>query len=143
MPFTSAYAHDRERSKRYATINNEESLTQQDDAKDADINVIVGRFLKTGQLPQVTLAPLHGNFLSAPDFREIQERLRTANEAFAQVPAEIRKRFGNDPAEFIAFASDEKNLDELRKLGLAPTPPPPAPDPAPIKVEVINKEPPK
>lgn len=143
MKFTSLYKHDRERSASFATVNNEESVTQQDDATEADINVIVGRFIKTGQLPNVTMQPLSGDFVTAPDFRDIQERLRIANEAFAEVPAEIRKRFGNDPAEFIDFASKKENLPELRKLGLAMPEKAPPKEPDPIKVIVTNPEPPK
>ena len=35
------------------------------------------------------------------------------------MPADVRARFNNDPALFVDFCSDEANLDEMRKLGLA------------------------
>lgn len=116
-------------------------MTQQGDASEADINVIVGRFLKTGQLPQVQSQPLYGDFTNADDFRSMQDKLKAANDAFSEIPAKIRSRFNNDPAEFIEFASNKDNLPELRKLGLAPEEPPPTKEPDPIKVIVTNPDP--
>lgn len=139
MNFRTAYNFKTEED--FSTHNTEESMTQQDDANETDINVIVARFTKTGQLPQLQAAPLSGDFTTALDFRECQERLHAANMAFAEIPAKIRSRFNNDPAEFIEFASNKDNLDELRKLGLANPAAPPPKEPEPIKVIVTNPEP--
>lgn len=141
--FRTVYTHDRAISALFATVNDEESMTQQDDKNETDINVIVGRFVKSGQLPQVNMTPLTGDFTNAIDFRRAQDLLKEANDAFAEVPANIRKRFNNDPAEFIEFANNKDNLDELRKLGLATPAAPPPKEPEPIKVIVTNPEPPK
>lgn len=141
MKFQTPYTHDQSRSKDFATINTEDSMTQQDDAKDCDINIIVARFTKTGQLPQLQQSPLGGDFTNALDFRECQQKLHDANMAFAEIPAKIRSRFNNDPAEFIEFASNQENLDELRKLGLANPAAPPPKEPEPIRVIVTNPEP--
>lgn len=143
MKFRTIYTHDRAVSALYAYNSTEESLTQQDDAKDCDINVIVARYIKTGQLPNVTQTPLGGDFTNAFDFRQCQEKLHEANMAFAELPAHIRKRFSNDPAEFIEFATNKDNLDELRKLGLANPAAPPPKEPEPIKVIVTNPDPAK
>ncbi|QXP08056.1 MAG: internal scaffolding protein [Arizlama microvirus] len=42
-----------------------------------------------------------------------------ANEQFANLSAHVRKRFQNDPQEFLQFTSDPENLPEMVKLGLA------------------------
>lgn len=97
----------------------DKSLAQQHELEETDINVIVKRFGVTGMLPQRTLPPLFGDFTDVVDFREAQTKIREAQEAFDALPAEVRFRFGNDPAEFVEFATDEANIDELRKLGLA------------------------
>lgn len=144
MKFATAYTHDDKRSGFFSTENTEDSLTQQDDAKDADINVIVSRFNKTGQLPQVTAQMIQGDFTNAPDFRKCQEQLKAAQDAFQDIPAKIRSRFNNDPAEFIDFATNKENLDELRKLGLAEPAKAPPKEPEPMKVIITNPpEPPK
>jgi len=133
----------REHSKKFATFNNEESMTQQSDAADCDINVIMKKYGATGMLPQVQMQAMQGDFSEADDFRSVQEKIKAANDAFAAVPAHIRKRFGNDPAEFIEFATNKDNLDELRKLGLAEPEKKPPPEPPPMKVIVTNPEQPK
>jgi phage internal scaffolding protein len=65
---------------------------------------------------------------SAPEFQVAMGVIASANEAFDSLPANVRKRFSNDPAEFLAFFEDPGNQEEAIKLGLAerlpdPTPP--------------------
>lgn len=105
----------------------DKSLAQQHERDETDINVIVKRFGVTGVLPQRTLPPMFGDFSDVVDFRGAQDKIREAQEAFDSLPAEVRFRFQNDPAAFVEFASDEGNIDELRKLGLAK-----AKDPEPV-----------
>lgn len=135
--FNSPYNYTRGVSALYATVNNEESLTQQGDAAECDINVIVKRFSgQGGLLPNVTQQPMFGDFTEVGDYRSMVEKVNQANELFASVPAEIRRRFGNDPQEFINFCANKDNLDELRKMGLAnklPDPPKP-PEPMPVRI---------
>lgn len=141
MKFMTPYRSTRERSNSFATINREPSMTQQTDKDETNINVIVGRFLKTGQLPTIQASAIQGDFTNALDFRQANEQLRKATESFEALPAHIQKRFAYDPAEFIDFTSKEENLPELRKLGLANEPAPPPKEPAPIKVIVTNPDP--
>lgn len=103
----------------FGTVNNEESLTQQSDRDETDINIIMERYSKTGMLPQLNMEAMTGDFSEAVDFRTAQEQILAAREAFLEVPAKLRARFHNDPQEFIDFATDPENLPELRKLGLA------------------------
>lgn len=96
----------------------DKSLAQQHLADECDINVIVARYMKTGELPQRHLPPMQGDFSAAPDFQTAMNLIVDAQRAFMEQPAEIRNRFGNNPAEFVAFCSDEKNRDEMRRMGL-------------------------
>lgn len=108
----------------------DESLTVQADAVDADINVIVKKFVRTGVLPLRQVPPLEGDFSNVSDYHEAMNLIRQADESFMSVDADIRARFDNDPGKFVAFCSDEKNLDEMRKMGLAvPKDVPAEPDP--------------
>lgn len=97
----------------------DKSRALQSQAQDADINVIVKRFGVTGQLPQGLRLPTYGDFSEVVDYRTALDAVRAAEASFMEVPAEIRRRFGDDPQAFVEFCSDEKNYDELVKLGLA------------------------
>lgn len=96
------------------------SLAKQSFAEEADINTIVRRFKISGELPVGVRLPSYGDFALVDDFKSAMDSLALANESFDAMPAEVRARFHNDTAEFVAFCSDDKNLEEARKLGLVP-----------------------
>lgn len=103
-----------------ATRDTEPSMTQQSFKDDVDINVMMHRMGVTdGALPPVALHPnFFGDFSDVPDFREALDRTHQANERFAALPADLRKRFGNDPVELYAFVTDPSNHEEAVRLGL-------------------------
>lgn len=112
------------------------SLTNQSEAADADINTIVKRFGVSGVLAQRADALLEVDFGEVFDFQSAQNAVIAAQRQFAGLPAKIRERFDHDPAKFIAFFEDEKNIDEAIALGLVikrekpQDPPKPADPPA-------------
>lgn len=97
----------------------DKSLALQSQAEDADINVILKRFGVTGQMPVSARPVTYQDFEGIFDFRTALEAVRAGEEAFMQLPAEVRSRFSHDPQVFVEFCSDPANLPELRKLGLA------------------------
>lgn len=113
-----------------------ESMCQQHFAEESDINTIVRRFGLTGELPSGLRAPEYGDFTGVTDYKSALEAVIAADEAFMQMPAEVRARFQNDAGLFVDFCSDEANREELGKLGLlkdvpvaskeVPAPPAPA-----------------
>jgi len=108
----------------YATNNTEPSMTQVADASETNINIIMAKYQKTGQLPRVLVEPLFGDFTEAPDYRQAVEAVNAAHEAFMEIPAKIRMQFGNDPQEFIKFCADPNNKADLDKWGLTEPPKP-------------------
>lgn len=85
-----------------------------------NINKIMQRFQKTGQLPDlIKRNPQYGDFSSTPDYLNAQLTIVKAHEQFEALSSTVRKRFQNDPAQFLEFMGDEKNIDEIVKLGLA------------------------
>lgn len=100
-----------------------DSMTQQEFAKECDINEIVRRFGLTGQLPENLRFPVSGDFTGVGDFHEAMNLVRQAEEEFLRVPAEVRARFQNDPGQLLAFLEDGKNREEAIKLGLVSPPP--------------------
>lgn len=97
-----------------------EAVTRQEFRDECDVNVLMAKYQKSGVLPQGRGTPQYGDFASLPEFMDAQNMISVAKEAFASLPAAVRLRFGNDPAQFVAFAEDADNLPQMRKWGLAP-----------------------
>lgn len=108
-----------EASRQSALRCEDPSLTVQSQKEEADINTIVRRFGLTGELPQGVRVPSYGDFDVVNDYRSALEALDSAKRSFAAMPSEVRRRFDNDPGAFVEFCSDSRNLEEMRKLGLA------------------------
>lgn len=116
----------------------EPTRTKQEFRDETDINTLLRRFSVTGELPTGVRMPTYGDFDIVMDFQSAANAIAQANEAFEQMPAEVRRRFDNDPERFVAFCSDRDNLAEARKLGLVPPeelPPKPAPAGGPPEPE--------
>ncbi|QXP08444.1 MAG: internal scaffolding protein [Arizlama microvirus] len=104
-------------------IDESESVVQQQFAAECDINEIVRRFGLTGELPSNVRMPVSGDFQDIEDFQSAMLRVREAQEAFMQLPGEVRARFAHDPQRLMAFLEDGSNRDEAIKLGLVVPPP--------------------
>ncbi|AXH71824.1 MAG: internal scaffolding protein [Microviridae sp.] len=119
----------------------DKSLTVQSDADEADINVLVERLGLGYQTPPGVFIPSYGDYTDVRDFQSAMNAVRYASEAFMLLPADTRARFNNDPEALLQFCSDEKNLDEAVRLGLAVKKPEPV-KPAPIEVVDVTPTPP-
>lgn len=120
MFIRSAYNYDRvAASLRAVVVNALPSMTIQSGKDEADINVLVRRFGLTGMITGVERPPALEEFADIFDFQSAMNLINQADRSFKAMSAETRSRFNNDPARFVAFCSDEKNLDEMRKMGLA------------------------
>lgn len=100
----------------------DETLTEQQHIEEADINYIAERFMRTGEMPQLLNMPTSGDFDETTDFQSAMNVIAQAKQEFMALPAKMRTRFNNDPAELIAFLEDEENRPEAIKLGLVPKP---------------------
>lgn len=112
-----------EASNASALLCEDPSLAQQHARDECDINTIVKRFGLTGELPSNVRTPTYGDFADATDYHTAMNAVIAANEAFMQLPADVRTRFNNDAGAFVDFVSDDSNRAEAEKLGLVlPTP---------------------
>lgn len=98
------------------------SLAVQSQKDEADINNIVRNFGVTGQLPVGVKIPQYGDFDGVDDYRSAIDAVRAAEDSFMKLPSSLREKLGNDPGRFVDYAADPGNLEEMRKLGLAPVP---------------------
>lgn len=104
---------------RVATINNEPSMTQQQFAKECDVNEIMRKYETTGQLTHIARNPgVYADFTNIEDYHSSLNKIIAAEDSFKSLSAEIRDRFQNDPAQLLGFLMDPKNHDEGVKLGL-------------------------
>ncbi|QCQ84945.1 internal scaffolding protein [Blackfly microvirus SF02] len=113
------------------------SMTRQEFAEECDINVLMARYEKVGQLPQNLngQVPQYLDLCDVPDFQEAFELVADASRAFMSLPAGVRAEFGNNPAEFVTFAENPANIEQMRAWNLAP----PAPVvPEPVTAPVIS-----
>ncbi len=92
------------------------SQTLQSFKDDADINCIIARFENTGVLVDPTVpvsrTPQFGDFSDMPSYQEAQNVIVAANNAFNDLSAKIRERFGNDPAAYFDFVQSLKEGSE-------------------------------
>lgn len=118
----------------------DESRTLQSHAEDADINVLMRRFGVTGMLPVGAVEPSYMDYTEVVDFRTAQEAVLRARDNFMKLDASIRARFGNDPQQFLEFASNENNVREMVQMGLAIVKPGYNSDGTKIVEESVKKE---
>lgn len=121
----------------------EPTRTQQQFAEECDINTIVRKFGITGELPSDVRVPQSGDFVAVQDYQSCMNVIRAAEEAFMEMPAEVRSEFDNDPGKFIAFVENPENLERARKLGIAKPAPVVAPEPEPMRVVMVDPPEPK
>jgi len=81
-------------------------------------------------LPENFRPPQYADFTGISDYHSAMNQVAQANEAFDAMPAKLRARFNNSPAELMAFLEDDSNRSEAEKLGLVVPPPQPAPEKA-------------
>ena len=118
------------------------SLTRQSEAAYADINKIMAKYRKTGVLPPQTREGFYADISEVGDYREALARVEQMDEQFSSLPADLRIKFNNDPAEFLDFVSNEENMDKIEEMGLI-SPDIPAPEPVkksePIEAPEVPK----
>lgn len=104
---------------------------------ECDINNIMGDVERSGAAQW--LATREGTFedVTGVDFQSAMDTIVRAQEAFEDLPSNVRDRFANDPARFLDFVHDEKNRAEMVALGLArePVVPPVVPPSVPPSPE--------
>lgn len=117
-----------------------ESRTEQSHIGETNINAIIGRYHRTGLLPQRGRSGFYGDFTGITDYHDAVNRVKSAEDAFMSLPSKIRKRFENDPYNLLTFLENDDNRQEAIELGILPSPQeeaslPPEPEPVPAPAE--------
>lgn len=93
-------------------------FTKQEFKNECDINVIMSKYMFTGEMPVLNQTAPQYLDVSGVDFQESMNFVAGAKSLFMDLPSTLRNRFSNDPAAFLDFCSNEANRDEMKALGL-------------------------
>lgn len=116
----SNYENDSAKYDPGIDCSNDEIIVKQQFKDECDINTIVAKFNKLGQLPELIRKDAkYGDFTAVPEYQHALDTVIKAQEQFEALDANVRDRFANDPARFLEFATNAQNLPEMVKLGLA------------------------
>lgn len=109
------------RDAKTGQLKPELSRTKQAMKNDCDINLIVKKHGLANLVAQGAVLQKQYADLSMPvDYHTAAGVVARANQLFEMLPAELRLDFGNDPARFLAFASDDRNKAKMVEMGLLP-----------------------
>jgi len=110
-------------SIRVQLICEDPGRTKQSSKKECDINYIMAQFQKNKKLPDlITKIAQYGDVSNIPDYRDAVEIVMRGQETFDMLPAMLKTRFNQDPAQFLDFVLNPDNKAEMVKLGLAEKP---------------------
>lgn len=89
-----------------------------------DINNLYRNMLRYGsaypnRLSRPTRKPEFVQSVAPADLATAMETVTRAREEFEKLPVEIRDRFNYNPYRFMEFVTDDRNKEELVKMGLA------------------------
>lgn len=97
----------------------EPKLTDQSFKNQCDINVIMANYAKTGVFGHVNRSePKYIDNSNIPSLEQAFEVVYAAEEAFYELPADIRKLMDNNPSQLENFISNKENADLLLKHGV-------------------------
>lgn len=114
-----SYAEGLSRNPDTIDCSVEPSLTRQEFADQCDILNIMHTFTTTGVLTHVSpMQGQYGDFSEVPDYETCLKTVMVADDLFMTLPPELRAKFDNDVGQFLAYASDPQNKDEMIKIGL-------------------------
>jgi len=120
--FRTAY----DEHKRYTTDwldengEREPGMTEQHHKTDCDIASILKKYDSTGIITHTNNAIAnYGDFSDIKDYKESLNKIMQAQDSFMELPSQIRKKFGNDPGNYLEFVTNPDNKEEMIKLGLA------------------------
>ena len=115
----------------------DKKLTKDSFKDDCDINRIVDRYARTGELPRTNpIQAQYGDVSNLPEsYLEAVNLVTQAEQTFGALPAAVRAECGNSPALFLERIKDP---EFVKKHKLGATPLPAAPEPVTGKAEASN-----
>lgn len=95
------------------------SRVQKQFQQETDINAIMAKYQKTGEITHLTnKIARYADVSFQADYQTIQNAKIEVDNNFAMLPSKLRERFNNNPANLLGFLSVNENLEEAISLGL-------------------------
>lgn len=105
--------------KRHPTPGGGETQTQQNAKDDCDINIIIKRHTRTGNISHLNPAtPLYVDCTQVRDLQGAIQLVEEAEDNFATLSASVRKACENDPIQFLQMIQTQEGVDILDEAGL-------------------------
>jgi len=103
-----------------------EMRTKQEFKDECDIYNVLKQAKRTGRIEHMAAGTPYYDDLPPPlDYQEAMNLILDAQAAFADLPAKLRDKYGNDPASFLEALANPANAAEFREAGiLRPLPEP-------------------
>jgi phage internal scaffolding protein len=101
-----------------STVDTGRGLTEQSHKKETDMNYILREYTRTGLVRHAKNNEGKYDDIAVQDFQEAMITVANAKTMFEELPAAIRKRFNQNPAEFLGFVQNPANLNEMQKMGI-------------------------
>lgn len=120
------------KTRPFAMTFTQKSRVQQHQKDETDINKIMARYVKTGVIDHINTHQPHYGDNTALDYQQSLNIILHAENMFAELPAQARKHFDNNPETFLKFVEDPSNHDKLYDLGLSNSPMKPETTPDPL-----------
>lgn len=99
-------------------------MTVQDTKMENDINIIMDKARDGRHIGISEKRVSYGDFSSNMSLQECFDVVEKAKTEFSELPADVRKRFGHNPALLLEFLNNEDNREEAMELGLIEKPEP-------------------
>lgn len=104
------------------TVDTGPGLTKQSHRDECDINKIIAKYQREGISEFANKWQGFYGEVDSADFQTAMDLMVNANAMFMELPSAVRNRFNQDPGQFVDFAQNPDNIEELRNMGLAPRP---------------------
>ena len=108
----------REEQETKNKIHTGEGLTEQSHKEETDMNYILREYTKHGYIKHSKENQGRYDDITVQDFQEAMFIVKESERMFSELPANIRKRFEQDPKKFLAFVQDKNNIQEMHSLGI-------------------------
>lgn len=100
------------------------TIRDADVVKECDIHYLYSNLLKfgtayPGRLTKPSRIPQFVQSVAPRDLATAMDVVNKAREQFEQLPVEVRDKFNYNPYRFMEFVTNDKNKEELVKMGLA------------------------
>lgn len=97
----------------------ERSKTDETLLDEVNVNSIMAKFKKTGQLTHLSQRIMkYADMSNITTLGDALDIITKSREDFLQLPSEIRAKFGNDPIQFVEYVNNPENFEELTEMGL-------------------------